>query len=117
AAMGDRSLGPAFRVLASGISASLMFSAGLFLGQGIASADPAVAHKCHGYTVTMAGTPGKDHLVGTPGRDVILAKGGDDVVKGGGGNDVLCGDTGTDTVVGGPGDDVMFAATGNDTFL
>ena len=69
---------------------------------------------CQGEVVTIAGTPGDDHLVGTPGPDVISGGPGDDMIEGGGGDDVICGGGGYDTIEGGPGDDNLEGGAGED---
>ena len=75
-----------------------------------APADPSppparAAALCHGFEVTIPGTPSADVLTGTPGRDVIRGYDGFDVIDGGGGNDVICGGRGKDTISGGTGND------------
>jgi Ca2+-binding RTX toxin-like protein len=69
---------------------------------------------CQGFSATIVGTKGADHLVGTPGDDVIVGLGGDDEIDGRGGNDIICGGGGVDTISGGSGADQIFGEGGND---
>ncbi len=93
--------------------------------------------KVDGFTCTVVGTAGSNHLVGHRG-DVVCGLGGSDMLTasgpgtviliGGAGNDhlvaskginshdILIGDGGNDTLTGGAGDDSLSGGSGNDTF-
>jgi Ca2+-binding RTX toxin-like protein len=58
------------------------------------------APTCHGYTVTIVGTPGDDVIVGTADNDVIHGLAGDDTISGGDHFDIICGGGGRDSLGG-----------------
>ena len=100
------------------------------------TASAAKALKVDGFTCTVVGTNGPNHLVGHNG-DVVCGLGGNDtltasgpgtvVLIGGAGNDhliaskslnshdTLIGDSGSDTLSGGGGNDTLSGGPGNDT--